>query len=254
MDYLSVAEAQHQSGLRLALTRGVPGPWSEAAKAVFALRGVTYQAVEQQGGRANPALIAWTGHRNAPIALYNDEPPRVRWLEILDLAERLGSGPSLLPDNVEARMLTIGLCNEIAGENGFAWNARMLMLNAGYQAQGDRVIEKNPMYKEYQYSEEKVSLAHTRVVEFLTLLADRLHQQQEQGSAYLIGHALTVADAYWACFSNMLQSLPPEQNPMPDGLRGSWAVLAKSIDGYDEILIRHRDHIFATHLKLPLTF
>lgn len=254
MDYLSVPEAQHQSGLRLVLTRGVPGPWSEAAKAVFDLRGVAYQAVEQQGGRANPELVAWTKHRNAPIALYNDEPPRVRWLEILDLAERLGSGLSLLPDNVEQRMLMIGLCNEIAGDNGFAWNARMLMLNAGYQAQGKVVVEKNPMYNEYQFDEGKVSLAKTRVVEFLDLLAKRLHQQADQGSPYIIGQSLTAADAYWACFSNMLQSLPPEQNPMPDGLRNSWAVLAKSIDGYDDVLIRHRNHIFATHLKLPMAF
>ena len=254
MDYLSVSEAQQQTGLRLVLTRGVPGPWSEAAKAVFDLRSVSYQPVEQQGGRANPELVAWTRHRNAPIALYNDEPPRVRWLEILDLAERLGSGPSLLPDNAQQRMLTIGLCNEIAGENGFAWNARMLMLNAGYQAQGDKVVQKNPMYQEYQYNEAKVSLAKTRVVAFLTLLTDQLQQQAERGSEYLIGDTLTAADAYWACFSNMLQSLPAEQNPMPDGLRNSWAVLAKSIDGYDDILICHRDRIFRQHLKLPMTF
>ena len=72
MHYLSVEAAQQQSGLRLVLTRGVPGPWSEAAKAVFNLRQVPYQAVEQQGGRSNPELVAWTGHRNAPIALYNN--------------------------------------------------------------------------------------------------------------------------------------------------------------------------------------
>lgn len=136
MDYLSISDAQQQTGLRLVLTRGVPGPWSEAAKAVLDLRHVAYQAVEQQGGRKNLDLVAWTGHRNAPIALYNHEPPRVRWLEILDLAERLGSGESLVPKALDARIFMVGLINEIAGERGFAWNARLLMLNAGYEAQG----------------------------------------------------------------------------------------------------------------------
>ena len=49
-DCLSVSDAQQQTGLRLMLNRSVPGPWSEAAKAVLDLRHVAYQAVEQQGG------------------------------------------------------------------------------------------------------------------------------------------------------------------------------------------------------------
>ncbi|MFB0933304.1 MAG: hypothetical protein QMB60_04050, partial [Pseudomonadales bacterium] len=124
MEYLSIEEAKGMTGLRLVLTKGVPGPWSEAAKAVLNLRGVHFIAVEQKGGGRNPDLIEWTRHRNAPVALYNDEAPRVRWLEILDLAERLGSGPSLIPSDTDDRITMIGLANEIAGENGFAWNAR----------------------------------------------------------------------------------------------------------------------------------
>jgi hypothetical protein len=254
MDYLSVSEAQQQSGLRLVLTRGVPGPWSEAAKAIFDLRQVAYQAVEQQGGRRNPELVAWTGHRNAPIALYNNEPPRVRWLEILDLAERLGSGASLVPSDMNARMFMVGLINEIAGERGFAWNARLLMLNAGFVAQGPDVIDKNPMYNEYQYDAHKVSLARQRVIDFLDFLTDHIKAQSSRGSAFLVGDQLTAADAYWACFSNMLESLPAEQNPMPDSLRRSWAVLANSIDGYDSILIQQRDMTYARYLRLPLDF
>jgi glutathione S-transferase len=254
MHYLSVEAAQQQSGLRLVLTRGVPGPWSEAAKAVFNLRQVPYQAVEQQGGRSNPELVAWTGHRNAPIALYNNEPPRVRWLEILDLAERLGSGASLLPSDTSERIMMVGLSNEIAGENGFAWNARLLMLDAGVASQGTGVIAKNPMYNEYQYSQDKQKIARQRVVTFLDFLTQRIKDQAAAGSDYLVGNSLSAADVYWACFSNMLQSLPAEQNPMPDGLRNSWAVLARSLDGYDPQLIVHRDRIFARHLQLPLSF
>ncbi len=254
MEYLTVEEAKHQDGLRLVLTRGVPGPWSEAAKAVFSLRNVDYKAVEQIGGGGNPDLVAWTGHRNAPIAIYNDEPPRVRWLEILDLAERLGSGASLVPEDRQDRMLMMGLTNEIAGENGMLWNARILMLHLGVMVQGKEVAMKNPMYAEYGYSENKIEEATQWLESFFADLASHIKTQTASGSEYLIGDQLSAADVYWAFFSNALQALPPEQNPMPDGLRKSWGALAQSISGYDPVLIEQRDLIFEKHLSLPLSF
>jgi len=156
-NYLNITEAKAKPGLRLILTRDVPGPWSESAKAIFRLRDVEYIAVEQHGGRDNTELVEWTGHRNAPIALYNDEPPRVRWQEILDLAERLGSGPSLYPADIQDRVAMVGLASEICNEGGLAWHARMLMLNMTYQAHGDVVFEKNPMFREYRFSSQAIS-------------------------------------------------------------------------------------------------
>ena len=88
MDYLSVEEARDLDGLKLVLTGGVPGPWSEAAKALFNHHQVPFHPVLQVGGQSNDALVAWTGHRNAPVAVWNDEAPRVRSMEILELAER----------------------------------------------------------------------------------------------------------------------------------------------------------------------
>ena len=63
MEYLSIEEAKGMTGLRLVLTKGVPGPWSEAAKAVLNLRGVHFIAVEQKGGGRNPDLKT---HRTRP--------------------------------------------------------------------------------------------------------------------------------------------------------------------------------------------
>ena len=254
MEYLSVEQAKNHPGLRLVLTRGVPGPWSEAAKAVFGLRKVDYAAVTQVGGRDNAELIDWTGHRNAPIAILENEPPRVRWLEILDLAERLGSGPSLYPGDRSDRIQMVGLINEIAGERGFAWNARLLMLHAGAMAGGPNVVQKNPMYAEYQYDASQIEDTKVLIESFLEDFAALIKTQYDNGSRYLVGSNLTAADVYWAYFSNMLQSLPPEQNPMPDGLRQSWAVLGKSVQGWDPVLIEHRDRIFDEHLILPLSF
>ena len=73
MKYLSVAEARNLPGLRLVLTAGVPGPWGEAAKAVFTARNVAYIPVEQTAMAPNETLVEWTGQRNAPIACLDDD-------------------------------------------------------------------------------------------------------------------------------------------------------------------------------------
>jgi glutathione S-transferase len=221
---------------------------------VFKLYNVDYEPVEQVGGRDNPELVDWTKHRNAPIAMYENEPPRVRWQEILDLAERLGTGPSLYPTDIEDRLTMVGLSSEICGENGFGWNARTIMQNVTYQAHGDKVFAKNPMFNDYQFSEEAATDAETWVKNFLSYLSDRINTQREKGSMYLVGDKLTAADVFWACFSNMLQALPHEVNPMPDGLRNGWSALAANIKTYDPILIEQRDEIYKKHLWLPLTF
>ena len=64
------------SGLRLVLTAGVPGPWGEAAKGVFHVKGVPFARVRQEAGAANQELVEWTGHDNAPVAVYDDERAR----------------------------------------------------------------------------------------------------------------------------------------------------------------------------------
>lgn len=253
MEYLTVEEARNLTGLRLVLTRGVPGPWGEAAKAIFRLRHVDYVPVQQLAGDANPELVEWTRHRNAPIALYDNEPPRVRWLELLDLAERLGSGPSLVPDNLSDRIFMVGLINEIAGERGMGWNARLLMFHASILAQGEEA-SKNPMYAEYQYDAEALEASTIKVEGFLDFLALRIKEQSGNGSTFLVGNQLTAADVYWACFSNMLEPLPQEKCPSPKGVRDIWGVLAKSIPGYDPVLIEHRDRILTDYFDLPLDF
>lgn len=250
MDYTSVVDAQPLTGLRLALTQNVPGPWSEAAKAVFNLRNVPFTAVAQEGGGENPELVAWTKHRNAPVAMYNDESPRVRWLEIVELAQRLGSGPDLLPKDINLRMQVVGLVNEIAGESGFAWNGRLLMLAPGIEKQGEAILN-SPMYRDYYDSTADPAV---RVQEVLDLLTTQIKAQRAAGSRYLVGGHLSAADVYWAFFSQLLMALPPEQNPMPSFLRKSWGMVALALGDQDPVLIEQRDEIFAHHLELPLSF
>ena len=250
MDYLSVDEARQAAGLRLVLTAGVPGPWSESAKALFRHHGVTFQPVRQEGGGANAELVAWTRHRNAPVALYNDEAPRVRWQEILDLAERLGNGPSLYPANRDDRIFMVGLVNEIAGERGFAWNARLLMLDATYQAVGDKAY-RNPMLADYHYEPSGVAEAISALNGFLKWLAN--HAAATPGP-YLVGNEFTAADLYWAYFSNLVSPQPHEVNPMPGFLRKTYELPATVLEPIDPALLEIRDTIFDRHLELPLDF
>ncbi|MEH6636566.1 MAG: hypothetical protein V7700_13660 [Halioglobus sp.] len=258
MDYVSVADAQTAGGLRLILTGGLPAPWSEAAKGVFRVRKVSYTPVLQQGGGLNEDIVAWTGHRNAPTAMYNDEPPRVTALDMINLAERLGSGPSLVPEKIGDRVLMFGLLNEITGENAMAWNARILMFGAMIAAMGEEAVADNPMLRDYHYCAADAAAAPAKVMDILTALATQLQAQSAAGSRYFIGTTLSALDIYWACFSQMLDPLPPEVNPMPDYMRDAWGVLPKALHNkgfeVDNILLQHRDYIFPTYLQWPLDF
>ena len=57
MEYLTIEQARERQGLRLVLSRGVPGPWGEAAKALFRLRNVEFTPVAQIAGDVNAALV-----------------------------------------------------------------------------------------------------------------------------------------------------------------------------------------------------
>ena len=92
----------------------------------------------------------------------------------------------------------------------------------------------------------------------LDALSAQLHSQRDSGSRYLIGADLTALDIYWACFSQMLDALPQEVNPMPDFLRRTWNLVTQALDGagyeLDPALLAHRDFIFPTHLQWPLDY
>ena len=166
MDYVSVAEARKLPGLRLALSAGTPGPWGEAAKAVLKLRGVPFVPVRQHIMLANEELVEWTGHRNAPVAIYNDEPGVAGWTEILMLAERLGSGPSLLPEDEIERMLVLGISTEICSPGGFGWERRLTMMRPGRTLQSSG---PDFMTRAYGVREDAVASATARVIAILAV-------------------------------------------------------------------------------------
>lgn len=254
MKYVEPAVARNIRGLRLALTRDFPAPYSMSARAIFDLRGVAYVPVAQLGAGANEDLVAWTRHRNAPVAVYNDEAPRVGWLEILNLAERLGSGASLVPTNIDERMMMVGLVNELIGENGLVWNLRLMMLGLPGPERVARASERNPMYAQYGYSESAREAAHGKAAAVLEMFTAHAHRQRDRGSRYLIGSSLTAADVYWAYFSQILDTLPDAQCAMPTQLRETYDLASAAMGGCDSYLIEQRDWIFDQHLQLPMVF
>ena len=253
-NYVPIDEAKAMSGLRLVLT-AIPGPpWTEAAKAVFHVKRIPYVPVAQQPMVTNDALRAWTGHENAPIAVYENEKARAGWAEILFLAERLVPEPRLIPPAPEDRILMFGLAHEICGEDGLGWNRRHVMVSDAYERQhgvskdiGDYLAVR------YGYGAAAAKRAPARVAEILRSLAKQLRAQRERGRRFLVGDSLSALDLYWATFAVLLQPLPPAECPMPDFLRTSYTVGDGPIkDALDPALLEHRDRIYREHLALPI--
>ena len=257
MEYRSIDEARSLSGTRLILTDGVPGPWGEAAKAVFKARKVTYVPIAQELGGSNDKQVAWLGIRNAPVAVHNDEQARSGWAEILFLAERLGSGPSLIPSDATERALMFGLAHEIVGENGLGWSRRLMIVN-GPIAEGPA----SPAYgfakffgDNYGYSPSAAVAAAQRSIDILRLLSARIEAQQAAGKRYLVGDQLSAVDLYWAVFANIVDPLPHELCPMSDDFRAMYGNSPQAVRAMaSPALLAHRDFVCKTAVGLPFEF
>jgi glutathione S-transferase len=251
-EWVGIGEARALEGLRLALLRGVPSPWSLAAKAIFDLKRIPYARVCRASKDGPNALLEWTGQTSFPAAIWEGERPRTGWAEILLLAERLSPEPSLLPSDSDERAIVFGVSHEICGEMGLGWCRRLLGIEKRRKQAPEDPQVANFLQK-YGSGEEGFALAQARVVEVVRMLAERLQLQREAGRAFLVGSALSAADLYWATFSNMVALLPPEKLPLPEPLRAAFTTDDPEVAGaLTPALLRHRDWIYERYLKLPV--
>ena len=129
MEFVDVATAKNSPGLRGAFVAGAPSPWGEAAKGFFHIKQLPCVATRYLPGGDNAALVEWTGVDSGPAIVYENEPARSGWAEILLLAERLAPEPRLIPEDPAQRALMFGLAHEICGELGFGWSIRLVMVD-----------------------------------------------------------------------------------------------------------------------------
>lgn len=256
---VEVAEGRRLGGLRLVLTRGVPGPWGEAAKGLFQVKQIPFVRVAQQPGLSNDELFAWTGRRNAPVAVYENEPAVSRWTEILFLAERLAPSPSLLPSDPADRAQMFGLAHELCGEQGFGWSRRLMMLHPILRGAPDPPPEALQVPAElgrrYGYTARAGDAASARVRDILALFAGQLSRQRERGIRFLVGEGLSALDVFWAAFAAMVEPLPDDVCPMNPGLRAGYRLQASDeASPAMERLLEHRDFVYREYLELPVRF
>jgi glutathione S-transferase len=252
-EYISVEQAVRRQGLRMVVVGNVPSPWGEAAKGILHIERVEWAAVRLVYD--SEAMKKWAGQRSGPVAIYDNEPPRAGWNEILLLAERLAAAPSLLPADPAARAAVLGLGHEICGEAGLGWSRRLQLIHAGLESAGG-FSEQVGKYlgRKYGYRPETGAAATARVVQLLGMLAARLKTQEDRGSRYYVGNSLTAADIYGATFMALFRPLPQQQCPMPASIRAAFETRdAKTEAALDPLLFRHRDMMYAQHLELPLS-
>jgi glutathione S-transferase len=253
VEFVDFEEARTRSGLRMVVVTGVPSPWGEAAKGILHVKGIPWVAVRLDQG--SDEMAAWTGERSGPVAMLDDEAPRSGWADILLLAERLAPSPSLLPRDAADRALAFGLAHEICGEMGLGWVRRLQGVHEGLTGSGGFPQGvAGYLAGKYGYRADEAAAYQQRAVELLQMLGARLHGQREAGSRYYLGDALSAVDIYSATFMALLRPLPPEQCPMPDAMRAAFEARDPETEkAVDEILLEHRDFVYAEHLELPLT-
>ena len=270
LKYIEIAEARKLSGLRMVLgAYPIPGPWREACKGVYYVKGLKYTPVRtgdpgttdvalgMRGSQS--ALIEWTGQASAPVVIWNDERPRSTWIDQLNLAERLAPNtPSLIPHEVEDRVQMFGLANELLGENGMIWEKRLLMVDGPLKTLAANDPQRNFwtfLGHKYGYSPAAAEAATLRMEAIITSVGNQLKAQQAKGKKYLMGDHLSAVDIYWATCCAALDPMSPERCPMADSFRGPYGNteprLAKALI---PALRKHRDFIYESHLELPIVF
>jgi glutathione S-transferase len=251
MRFVSVSEARELDGLRMVVPRSWAF-WAECAKSFLRVKNIEYVCVEQTVFDENRELVAWTGVRNQPQAVYNDEPVRTNWLEILYLTERLAPAPPLIPRDLFLRSEVIGLSDLICGQGGFVWQRRLHLSAPNPPTEG---LFATIMRNDYGMVDIDPAEPERLLVDTLNLLATRLHEQHSRGSQFFVGDSLSAVDIYWACASSLVNFLPPEKATVPDFLRDRANDVGPAIAAaLDPILLDHRDRIYDEWLELPLVY
>jgi glutathione S-transferase len=246
--FVDLETARDAEGLRLVVVANIPSPWSEAAKGIFRIKRVPYVAVRL--GPGDGEIRKWTRARNAPVAMYEKEPGRTGWADILELAERIGPERSLVPSAPADRVKMFGLSHELMGEGGLLWSSRLVSIDIGLESGGERGFPEpvaGYLGGRYGYSRLRVAQARTRIAEGFALLSDALGDR-----TYYFGDKVTALDVYSAAAVNLFALLPDEQCPMWAPIRAAFESTKDEVAPVPASLVAHRDRMYERHLELPM--
>lgn len=254
LTYVDLETARNAQRPCLVLLRGVPSPWSQAAKAIFELKGIDALAVWINA--ADAAISAWTGMPNGPVLMVPGEPPRASWADILARAERWAPTPRLLPVELETRVRTLGLCHEVMGERGLMWNGRLVLLGLSHATAGARGFPlpvAEYLSARYGYVNGCAVAAHAEVRVALNALDAQLARGRAAGGPYYFGDQLSALDVYSAAVVDVFVPLPDEQCPMRPKFRAAFESLRDAVaDVMPPSLLAHRDLMHERHMPLPM--
>lgn len=249
-EYTSIESIRAADGLRMAVLRGVPSPWSEAAKGIFRVKRLQCAYGAQSEGDPEQAITKYWGDSSVPVVLWNDEKPRKGWAEILILAERLTDSSPLIPDDVEERTDLFGIAHEICGEMGLGWAYRLVMVGEG-QKQGQGGFPAGVtrfLAAKYGHNPVHAENALRRVIEILRMLSARLERHE-----FIVGSQLTAADIYWATFSNLIIPLPEDLMPTVPMIRQAYQCRDERVlEAISPRLAAHQRRVYDEYLELPV--
>jgi glutathione S-transferase len=248
-EYIGVDDAIDRAGLRMVVLGHVPSPWGEAAKGFFHIKNLDWAAVRLVYD--DERLARWAGQLSGPVVVYDSEPPRSGWEEILGLAERLAPAPALLPAGPAERARALAYAQDFCGKDGLGWNRRLQLVHAGLRKTGgfsERVA--GYLGKKYGYDPARAAGYGPCVRELLGRMSAAL---RASGGDYYFG-GLSAVDVYSATFVALFAPLPEAQCAMQPGLRAALEWLDEETrTALDPRLLEHRDMMYARHLALPLS-
>lgn len=231
----------------MAVLRGIPSPWSEAAKGIFHVKRLECVFGAQSEGDPENAIARYWGNSSVPVVLCDDEKPRTGWAEILILAERLTDSMPLIPDDAEERADLFGISHEICGEMGLGWSYRLVMVGDGQQGAFPSGVTRFLAAK-YGHNPVHARAAMKRVTSVLRMLGRRLERHE-----FLIGSQFTAADIYWATFANLIIPLPEAQMPASPMIRKAYECKDPQVlEAISPRLAEHQRRVYEEYLELPV--
>ena len=252
--FISLEEAAAlKNGTRITFIPGVQALYAEALKNICFVKDIpVIRALhpmmgmdKETGEDRQKRLFELTSQTSLPTMFYNEERPRNVWIEQLAMAEQIGSAdsPTLIPADMGHRADMCGLCAVVLGEDGLVWNMR--------------IMNDGPLGRKYGFSDDASAAAPGKVAEVIALLDQRLQQQAEQGSRYLVGDTLTAADIYWATMSMCITDTPPEIMPATEQNQGMLKFFAANArvpaiaEALSSAIAEHQHYILTTYCETP---